>query len=467
MDAIAKLIDKYKNGRKLPPCSDYDKEYEVKKHKIFTDRYNFPDRWVEMDVWNEEKQVYENKKKLVPLNRIGLPYQKKINTIAATFFCGIPIKYSNDMGSDEEFVKVFNKVIEKNKTEFIDRELLISNGRWTECAELWYNIQEDNKYYGFDSKFSLRVKILKPTEYNLYPIFDENDNLIRFSFLYTMTDEDGKKIDVFKSYTEKKFEHYTRSRGQDWQTIKDVENPIGKIPVVYYKQEAVEWADVQTAIERLEFLYSNTAESNDRFSFPILKIQGEVTGSLTQDKSGKVLELKGDNADAGFVVPANANESLKLEKEQLEQDVHDFTATPNISFDNMKGLGNILSGASAEFLFLSAHLKVKEKLSIYVPAFQRRISIIKSFLQTMSSTSFKGKELVLTPVITPYVVNNDAEFFKTLMEINDNQPLISQEESMRRAGIKDPVKMQEDIQKEKTTRQELENAGEPNPSNEV
>ena len=169
------------------------------------------------------------------------------------------------------------------------------------------------------------------------------------------------------------------------------------------------------------------------------------------------MQLEGDNADADFVVPANANESLKLEKEQLEQDVHDFTSTPNISFDNMKGLGNILSGASAEFLFLSAHLKVKEKLSIYVPAFQRRISIVKSFLQKMN-IQFKSSELVLTPIVTPFVVNNDSEFIKMLMEANGNQPLISQEESMRRFGIKDPNAMIEQINGENTSRNELNNA---------
>ena len=47
---------------------------------------------------------------------------------------------------------------------------------------------------------------------------------------------------------------------------------------------------------------------------------------------------------------------------------------------------------------------------------------------------------------------------KTLMEINENQPLVSQEESMRRAGVKDPKKMIEDIKKERSSRQENENS---------
>ncbi|MCW0487213.1 phage portal protein, partial [Riemerella anatipestifer] len=68
------------------------------------------------------------------------------------------------------------------------------------------------------------------------------------------------------------------------------------------------------------------------------------------------------------------NQSLTEETDRLERDVHDFTATPNISFNNMKGLGNMLAGSNAEFLFLSAHLKVMDKLAIYIPALQRRAS---------------------------------------------------------------------------------------------
>ena len=71
---------------------------------------------------------------------------------------------------------------------------------------------------------------------------------------------------------------------------------------------------------------------------------------------------------------------------------------------------------------------------------------------------FKNSDLVLTPIVTPFVVNNDSEFIKMLMEANGNQPLISQEESMRRFGIKDPNAMIEQINGENTSRNELNNA---------
>ena len=426
---ISKRIDIMKQGRTtaLPPIHDYDKQYNVNTHKIFTDRNAYPDRRGEYDYWDEHKQEYIKKSKWVKLNRIGLPYQKKINTIATTFFCGIPVKYSNDMGSDENIVDSFTKVVDKNKTEFLDREIVTAVGRWTECAELWYTLIDEtgNMNYGFKSSLILKCKILSPDENKLYPVFDEDGDLVRFSFSYTKRDiETLQKVEVFKTYTAKRIEVYEKVNGsKDWTVVKDILNPIGKIPVVYYNQKSVEWAEVQTMIERLEGIYCNTAESNDRFSFPILKITGEVTGEIVQDKTGKVLMLEGENSDAEFVNSIDANKSLMSEKDTLEKDIHNFTNTPNISFDNLSGMGNILSGASAEFLFLSAHLKVKEKMAVYIPAFQRRISIVKSFLQTMNP-AFRSVELNLTPVVTPYVVNNDFEFFKLLMEMNGGEPLL-------------------------------------------
>ncbi|WP_317192784.1 phage portal protein [Riemerella anatipestifer] len=371
-----------------------------------------------------------------------------MDNIATTFLCGEPIKYTNNLEDDELF-KAFLKVIEKNKMKFVDREIATSVGRFTECAELWYFTDEPNEHYGFRAKFRLKVKVLTPDIYSLYPKFDENDNLISFAREF----KNGNKT-IFEVYTDERIIRYEQEK--EWKKISDIPNAIGKIPIVYYKQENVEWADVQTAIERLEHIYSNTAESNDRFSFPILKLKGKVTGQLSQDKSGRVLQLE-EGADAEFANQPQANQSLTEETDRLERDVHDFTATPNISFNNMKGLGNMLAGSNAEFLFLSAHLKVMDKLAIYIPALQRRASIIKSHLQ-MFNVKLKNNDLDVEPIITPFIINNDADFVRFLMEANGNKPLYSQEYAMQKLGIKNPKEMIQQIQEEDDRINELANS---------
>lgn len=445
MNAIQE-IEKYKNERTLPNIEKFNGEYIVTEHQIFKNKYRYPDREVTSD-YIEENGDKKTKTTTILLNRIGLPYQKKIVSIATTFLCGEPVKYTNNT-QDTNLYDAFIKVLDKNKMKFMDKEIVTAVGRFTECAELWYPITEPNDYYGFNSNFRLKAKVLTPDKNKLYPVFDDNDDLVSFSREFTKDE-----IKYFEVYTKDEIIRFEYKN--EWVEIERKSNPIGKIPVVFYKQDAVEWADVQTAIERLEQIYSYAAESNDRFAFPILKLRGKVEGQMSKDKSGRVLQL-GDDADADFVTPSNANESLAKETDRLERDVHDFTATPNISFDKMQGLGNMLAGSSAEFLFLSAHLKVMEKMAIYIPAFQRRASIIKSYLQMMNVNLAK-EELDVEPVITPFVINNEAEFIRFLMEANGNKPIYSQKHTMERAGVKNPEMMMQEIEDEQLQATEKQN----------
>lgn len=447
METIDQEIQHYKAERKLPPIAEYNKQYEVAQHEIFTNFYRYPDRKV-INSYTDRDGNPQTEEQTIPLNRIGLPYQKKIVNIATTFFCGKPITYTNSL-EDETLYNSFLKVIEKNKMKFVDKEIVTHVGRYTECAELWYPTEEPNEHYGFPSQYRLKVKVLTPDRYRLYPKFDENDDLVSFGREF----KNGNKT-IFEVYTADKIIRYEQE--SEWKKVSETPNVIGKIPIVYYQQKQVEWADVQTIIERLEFIYSNTAESNDRFAFPILKLMGEVQGQLSQDKSGRVLQLA-EGANAEFANQPQANQSIENETDRLERDIHDFTSTPNISFDNMKGLGNMLAGSSAEFLFLSAHLKVMEKMSIYVPAFQRRASVIKSFLQ-LFNVKLHAQDLEVEPVITPFVINNDADFIKFLMEANGNKPIYSQEYSMQKMGIKNPKEMMAQIEAEDTKTLEKENS---------
>ena len=97
-----------------------------------------------------------------------------------------------------------------------------------------------------------------------------------------------------------------------------------------------------------------------------------------------------------------------------------------------------------------------EKMAIYIPAFQRRASIIKSYLQMMN-VSLAKEDLDVEPVITPFVINNEAEFIRFLMEANGNKPIYSQKHTMERAGVKDPETMMQEIEDEQLQATEKQN----------
>lgn len=443
-EKIAYLKD---NGLELPNIEKFNSEWDESKHKIMTDLYNYPDRIVE-DEYEDANGITQKTSRIQKLNRIPLAYQKEIVSIAVSFLFGNAVKYTNSL-EDEALYDAFQAVLDKEKIMFTDREIAKANGRFTQCAELWWAKEEPNEFYGFPSNYRLKCNLLTPDKNKMYPYFNDQGDMTAFFREYEKR-EGGQKVKYYEMYTAQRIA-ILKDGKTAIEVVSDTVNPIGKIPIVFYQFENVEWSAVQPAIERLEEIASDKGEVNKKFSAPILALTGEVTGSFSKDKSGKVLQLKGDGSSASFVQPPNASASLKDEEESLEKILYKLTQSINISPESLSGLGNMLATENAAFLFMLPHLKVAEKMATYVPALKRRASIVKSFLQLMNA-SFRNSDLDVEPVITPYIINNDAKFYEMLMTINGSQPLFSQRATMEKAGIKDTDKMQKEIEEESELR---------------
>ena len=131
------------------------------------------------------------------------------------------------------------------------------------------------------------------------------------------------------------------------------------------------------------------------------------------------------------------------------RDIHEFTHTPDLSDEFYAGKGNMLSGVGRKLAWLPAHLKVKDNEAIFIPALQRRINIILAFLSKMYIPFEKElKTINITPIITPFDIDDDTEMIRTLMEANGGKPLLSQREAMQRFGITDPEAQLQQIKDE-------------------
>ncbi|KAA0126462.1 phage portal protein [Chryseobacterium sp. SN22] len=437
-EKIAYLKD---NGLQLPNIEQFNNEWDEHKHRIMTDLYNYPDRIVDYDYIDESGQKKEGKR-IEKLNRIPLAYQKEIVTIAVTFLFGNPVKYTNNI-EDSTLYDAYLKILDKEKIIFVDREIAKSNGRFTQCAELWWTDEEPNNYYGFQSQYRLKVTLLTPDKNKLYPYFNDQGDLIAVLREYEKR-INGQKVKYYEIYTAERIA-ILREANDGIELLSETANPIGKIPIVWYSFDNVEWSRAQKAIERLEEITSDTGEVNKKFSAPILAISGKVNGNSSKN-TGKVFEMEKDSS-LEFVQPPNASENLAAEKENLETILYKMTNSVNISPEALEGLGNMLATENAAFLFMLPHLKVMDKMSVYVPALKRRMSIVKSFLQLMN-TGFRNSDLDAEPVITPYIINNEAKFYEMLMTVNGNQPLFSQKTTMERAGVKDVEQELEEISAE-------------------
>ena len=437
----------FKQGITTIDIEPYKKQYDVKEHAIFQDKHKYPDQYILIPITDEEgnpkldsKGKERFRKSNRALNRVGLPYQKRIVDIATMFQTAIPYKYTAE---DSPLFTAFQEVIKSNKMSFSDSKICTEVKRYTQVAELWYTEEKQNEKYGVPSKFLLRHMILSPEKYKLYPRFDDNNNLI--SFAVESTTKEGEI--VFQAFTAEFIYTFTTENGQTSTEVKP--NIIGKIPVVLYQQDKPEWDAVQHLIEIAEVQRTYFSESNRKFGEPILMIAGKVEGKMSGNNTGgKVFEVK-DGGNVQFVVPPNANESFDKEMSMNRRDIHEFSNTPDLSDEFYAGKGNMLSGVGRKLAWLPAHLKVKDNEAIFIPALQRRINIILAFLSKMYLPFEKElKTIDITPIITPFDIDDDTEMIRTLMEANGGKPLISQREAMQRFGITDPEAQLQQIKDE-------------------
>lgn len=427
---IARKVDKKRIIESL-------KQYEPKDHDIMNARKR-KNKFVNTDDGVSEVKVA----------RIPIALQKIIVSRAASFLIGKPIMITapldKDKTTDERLLKMVQKTWDDNKLNFKSKKIAKIMMSETECAEIWYSEDVDKDYWGDLGKSDgtslekMRMKIAHPKAGDtLYPNFDMMGNLVSFGRGYFVTGENNQKIERFDLYTEE-FIYYTANVQGVWTPIVDTDNPggigvyentMGKIPVIYYNQEQPEWADVQPAIERLETVLSNFADTNDYFGSPMVLVSGEVVGFAKKGEQGKVLTLK-NGAKAEYLTWDGAPEAIKLEIETLFDIIYSMTQTPNITFKEMKGIGPI-SGVALDTFFIDAQLKARDKQEdTFGECTQRRTNFLKATCLIINDELVPSKDLAITNQFGAFKIDNTTEEINNLITATGGKAIMSRQTAM-------------------------------------
>ncbi|KAA2223032.1 phage portal protein [Chryseobacterium sediminis] len=422
---------------KLRPNTDYLSkavlQYNVETHEIFTNKTKYPDKLVE----TEEGTTSQ------PINRIGFAFQQLIVDKIVAFGFGKPVTY---IPTNDSFSLV-QDVLKQNKIISLTRDAAREVYGTTKVAEVWYLTPEADR---------LRVKLLQPTEGDVfYPVF-ENGDMTAFVREITLKDENDKEVEYREIYTAE--EKIVLKKESQWIEESRERNLIGKIPVVYGSQKRTEWDIVQVLIERMEELASGHAETNDYHADPKVKAKGELTGFARKGQKGAIFQMEKDS-ELDYLTWDNNTESQKLEFDNLKEFVYKLTQTPDISFEKLKSMGAI-SGVAAQYYFMDIHLKVEMKREIWDDYLARRINVIKAFLANVLSTkdAKKLEELEVDIVYNPYMINDMKEKITYLMDATGGQAIMSVETAMRNLGIDDPVEEMQRIRDENQYSTETENS---------
>jgi len=315
--------------------------------------------------------------------------QKKIVASAVSFLFGEPVKLLLNDG-DEEAFKLLSDVWDKNKLEYFNKKLARKVFIETKAAELWYV----KKLEGQEAQIKVALLSIENGD-AIYAHFDDLGNMDGFLRKYILINELETEVTHADIYTDTMVYKGTQKPG-GWD-VEKLPNIFSKIPVIYYSRKKPEWDDVQSEIDRMETLVSNFGDTNDYFGSPIIKFKGKPTDLPSKEEMGKMLQFSSEidsdgkvtyPGDAEYLTWEQAPEAIRLEYDIIKSIIFSMTSTPDLSFDNVKGL-SALSGIAIKLMFADSVLKAKDHEELFGEGLTRRNNLLKAILST---TSLKDKE---------------------------------------------------------------------------
>lgn len=407
-----KIDDAYKSFVPKKDVEKYAKEYN-------NDRKIRPSQ-----VGNREDKITKND--VVATTKIPIPFQRKIVKSAASFLFGSKLNLVPSESNDS--FQTFTNLWNDTRMDSLLLKFCKTVKSETEATIVFFPVDVE----GGETK--IKARLLSNKNGKVHPVFDEFGDMIAFGWEYESTIGDKKAQHLYLWTAEKNF-IYDKS-GNEWNLREDGEtdNQFKKIPVVYMSQEQPEWWEVQDLIDRFENSYSKFADTNDYFSSPMYKAKGGVKSMPKKDETGKMVKLDIIETDKGNIIEADleviswdrAPEALKLEFETNKGLIYSLTDTPDLSFDQVKGLGNI-SGIALKLLFFGSILKAKWDEGDYHTAVSRIINIMKAGISNILNG--KEEELKSTDIeinFTSVLPENIKEIIEILTEATGGKPVMSQ-----------------------------------------
>jgi len=424
----------------IPEWSELEKEYNPKKHPVFTDP-NYKDK--------------VTKNKTIKVTRIGIGLQKLAVKRMTQLMFGTPVKriYKTEKGNkkQEEAARLIEKILIRNRINTINfkRGNLLFAG--CEFVTLWYAQESKNSIYGVNADIKIRCKNYSPMQGDqLYPYFDDNGDLLALSFAYKrkIGSEETKYFETFTKDEHIKWKDTTSGWSEE---IKEV-NKLGKIPAVYLHRETPIWEDTSNDVYEVEWTLSRNGNYIRKNSKPIFGIfSDEDLGTKTGNDSDDVSVYRWpEKAKAEYITWEQATDSMKLQIENLYRAFFTELQIPDMSFDQMKAIP--MSGEARKMMFVDAELKVTEEAGAWLEILDREVNVIKEFAKKILPSHAKEiDELEVEQEITPYRINDEGETIKNIMTATGGKQILSQIEGIKYLGWSDnPEQTMDEINKENT-----------------
>lgn len=355
----------------------------------------------------------------VEAERIKINLQRKIVQTAVSFLFGDAPEIISTNAKGEEILDVFKK------NRLYSKLMKFAEAVLSETIGVFISSKEEDG--------EIKTRLYTSENGKFTPKYDNYGDLIAFFWEFEL--DDVKHIWIFdqtKIYTfaNEKF-------------VDEKEHGFDVIPVVFTEQKKPEWWEVKEMIDRIEMIASKLAASNNYFAFPILML----LGSMAKDDKGNDIspfDLSDDGktllasyaekngqlikSEAKFLERDTGNDSIKMEIEYLKEFIFNISQTPDLSFNNVKGIGAI-SGRALTLMLQDAINKARWKQADYKIAIERLLKVIQSGLGNSS-------EDIEFDIDFKYSLPRDIkEEIETLVTATGNKPILSIESAVKQSPL--------------------------------
>lgn len=436
MDEINRILDKSRpvgdiiadlktKSVDVPAWSDLRKEYEPTLHKIVDDTTSRRDRTRSDGTLEKASRIY-----------LGL--EKLLTSRITEFMFAIPPKRIYHNAENNKTRQMIANAIELiyKYSRISSENIKRGNAYFASCEifTIWYTVKSQNTLYGFNSSYKLKCKTYSPMDgCELYPLFDEYGDMLAMSIEYKKKVKD-EHITYFETYTADKHYKWSHKGNNYEEEIGGEPISIMKIPGVYAFRPVPVYHGLSYIREEIEYTLSRNSDIIAYNSAPVLKVAGSMQGEEKKGEARRVYRVE-NGGDVSYVSWAQSIEALKYHVETLMNMFWTQAQMPDISFENMKSLGNIGFDAR-QTLLTDAHLKVGDESGTWSEFFDRETNVIKAFLKEMNkSWASEVDNVEVEHIITPFIQNDEKAEIDKWITASGGKAIMSQLEAIKNLGI--------------------------------
>lgn len=436
-DTDALVLALQKRNPIVPPWENLKKQYEPLLHNIMTDVNKYPP----LKVFGKDE-----------LDRVCFGLQKLAVRRWSQSLFSTPVRrnyvYDHNSTSQTEAVQLLEELLRTNcGVDKVNTERAKKLGKSCQFATVWHTYPKPTMIGEELSQFRLRATTYSEDRgYQLFPIFDENEELLCLSIMWT-TDTNVAKMTTYTATATIK--QYNFSKTDKWAIDEGFPRALEVFPVVYMALPEPVWGGDEGTllVEKMEAAESYQGTYIKRNSIPtfVLDWGEKATGAKKSIAEESALDARGvivvgKGGDFRDVTWAGATEALEARQARLRNAFFEQIQIPDTSFANM--LKSNTSAENKELIFADSRASAEDFAGEFETMFFDEFEIVKKLASIMFPKYAKDFTMIAArSVITPYNVRTQLETAEIIATAPD---AFSQETKIRMMGVVD------DIESEKT-----------------